>query len=201
MEYLIGEDSAERPKVDGAILQAPVSDREAIEGAMPREELEEVNGTAIRMCEEGKEKDPMPSRMVRGMFGRIAITAGRWVDIASPAPERKGRDDYFSSDLSDERLRVSFGKVPAHSPLLMLYSGSEENVPEGVDKEAMVKRWMRFVGEGGGVADEVNGGVVPGATHNLNGNPGNVVQDLVRRVTAFVDRVETRGFKSEKSTL
>ncbi|GAB7359508.1 hypothetical protein MBLNU230_g6153t1 [Neophaeotheca triangularis] len=201
MEYLVGEGAGERPPVDGAILQAPVSDREAIEGHLPKGELDEFNGMALRMCEEGRETDAMPARMVKGTFGRIAITAKRWIDIASPAPERKGADDYFSSDLSDDRLRKTFGKVPGRSPLLILYSGSEENVPAGVDKEAMVKRWMMHVREGGGVADETDGGVVPGATHNLNGNPEGVVQDLVSRVAAFIHRVGTESFQQEKATL
>ena len=41
----------------------------------------------------------------------------------------------------------------------------------------------------GGNVDEKHGGVVPNATHNYNGCPEDVVQDLITRVTSFLDAV------------
>jgi hypothetical protein len=84
--------------------------------------------------------------------------------------------------------------LPAMTPVLILFSGSEENVPSSLDKEALVKKWTGVAKEAGANIDDTNGGVVPGASHNLNGNPDSVVQDLVRRVLGFVGRLEKNDF-------
>jgi hypothetical protein len=75
-----------------------------------------------------------------------------------------------------------------------LFSGEEENVSKELDKEALVKKWTGVANAAGASIDEQNGGVVPGASHNLNGNPDSVVQDLVGRVLAFVGRLDKGEF-------
>jgi len=197
MEYVVGAKAELRAAVDGVILQAPVSDRQAIESHLPKAVLEEANQLALKMCRERHEKDAMPHRLMAPVFGgagNIAITARRWVDIASPGPNHDGADDYFSSDLSDERFMKSFGRLPPRSPLLILYGGCDESVPASVDKEALVSRWTRMVQESGGNVDTINGGIIPQASHNLNGQPQAVVQDLVRRVLGFVARLDNGDF-------
>ncbi|KAK0258478.1 hypothetical protein LTS16_001405 [Friedmanniomyces endolithicus] len=191
MEYLVGAGSSQRPAVEGVVLQAPVSDREALGAAMAGAALREANEIAVGMCEDGREGDGLPNRLTRGVFGRIGITARRWVDIAMEG----GADDYFSSDLTDEELRGTFGRVGAGgTPVLVLFSGCEENVAEGLDKEGLVGRWMGVVEGGGGRVDRVDGGVVPGATHNLNGCSEAVVDDLVQRVVRFIGRLDGGDF-------
>jgi hypothetical protein len=111
------------------------------------------------------------------------------VDIASPAPNHDGEDDYFSSDLPDERLKGTFGKLPPNAPLLILYSGNDDGVPKDVDKRRLVQKWMHITEANGGSVDGVNGGVVEGASHNLNGQTTEV-DDLVKRVGGFVERLE-----------
>jgi pimeloyl-ACP methyl ester carboxylesterase len=188
MEYTVGKGADQRPAVDGVILQAPVSDREALEKELPEALKHEADQLALKMCRERHERDVMPIRLTEGAFGKIAITARRWVDVSSPGPNHNGADDYFSSDLSDERLSGTFGKLPSSTPLLILYSGSEENMPDSVDKEKLVQKWIGIVKAGGGTVDE-DSAVVKGASHNLNGNPDEVTQDLVKRVVAFVGRI------------
>ena len=190
MEYTTGKGAESRPKVHGVILQAPVSDREAIANHLPTAFLHEVDQLALKWCREGKEKDCLPNRLTKPVFGRIGITARRWVDVSSPAPSHDGADDFFSSDLPDTRLRSTFGALPASSPLLLLFSGADESVPEGVDKRRLVQRWMHTVEQNGGAVDGVHGGVVDGASHTLNGQGGEIVGDLVRRVLGFVGRLE-----------
>ena len=63
-----------------------------------------------------------------------------------------------------------------------------------LNKEALVKKWTGVAKAAGASIDEQNGGVVPGASHNLNGNPDSVVQDLVGRVLAFVGRLDKGEF-------
>jgi alpha-beta hydrolase superfamily lysophospholipase len=191
MEYLVGKNADKRPAVDGVILQAPVSDREALHNDLPEAHMNDANQLALKMCREGKDKDALPNRLTTHLFGRTAISARRWVDIASPAPNHDGADDYFSSDLPEERLQRTFGKLPARSPLLILYSGADESVPQSVDKRRLVQKWMHITESGGGKIDGVNGGVVESASHNLNGQPEAIVQDLVRRVSGFIARIES----------
>ena len=190
MEYIVGRNAEKRPPVDGVILQAPVSDREALSMHLPDAFMQEANQLALKMCREGKDKDALPNRLTKPSFGRIAITARRWVDIASPGPYHDGADDYFSSDLPDERLIATFGKLPASTPLLVLFSGNEENVPSSMDKRRLVQKWLHVTETYGGSVDGINGGVVEGASHNLNGQSDEIILDLVRRVHGFVTRIE-----------
>jgi hypothetical protein len=148
----------------------------------------------LKLCREKKDKDIMPNRLTSPLFGRVAVAARRWVDMASPGPDHRGAEDFFSSDFEADRLKESFGKLPAKTPVLILFSGSEENVPSSLDKEALVKKWTGVAKEAGANIDDTNGGVVPGASHNLNGDPDSVVQDLVRRVLGFVGRLEKNEF-------
>lgn len=190
MAYTTGSGAELRPGVDGVVLQAPVSDREAIAHHLPQAFLHEADQLALKMCREGKDKDCMPNRLTRPVFGRIGITARRWVDVSSPGPHHDGADDFFSSDLPDERLQRTFGRIPASAPLLVLFSGADESVPEEVDKRRLVQRWLHVTEQHGGVVDGVYGGVVEGASHNLNGQSEEIVGDLVRRVAGFLSRLE-----------
>ncbi|KAF2166496.1 hypothetical protein M409DRAFT_23133 [Zasmidium cellare ATCC 36951] len=199
MEYTVGTGADKRPSVDGVILQAPVSDREALENELPQAFKHEVDQLALKMCQEGQDKDAMPNRLTGPVFGRVAISARRWVDVSSPGPDHSGADDYFSSDLPVERLKGTFGKLPPSSPLLVLYSGSDASVPQ-VNATALLEQWTSLVKESGGNIDDKNGGIVVGASHNLNNNPGSVVQDLVTRVVKFIDRIDG-GFGGNSSRI
>lgn len=188
VEYVIGKGSAKRIEVDGVVLQAPVSDREALANELPETFKHEADQLALSMCREGRERDCMPYSKTKGVFGRIGITARRWVDVSSPGPDHAGADDYFSSDLSDERLKATFGKFTEKTPLLVLQGGEDTSIPESVDKEKLVQRWAKIVKDAGGIVDE-SSGVVAGASHNYNGNKEEVVQDMVKRVVTFVGRI------------
>lgn len=195
VEYVAGAGAAGRPPVHGVVLQAPVSDREALGMLLPAPHLREANQLALAMCREGRGAEALPPRLVRPAFGPVAVTARRWVDLASPPPLHAGADDFFSSDLPDERLAATFGRLPARVPLLVLVGGADESVPTAIDKEALVRRWVGAVKRGGGQVDEVYGGVVPGASHNLNGCPEEVVQDVIRRVLGFIQRIDTEDLE------
>ncbi|SMR55361.1 unnamed protein product [Zymoseptoria tritici ST99CH_3D1] len=190
MEYLVGKGADKRPAVDGIILQAPVSDREALDNELPAAFKQEADQLALKMCREKQSRDSMPNRLTKPVFGRIAITAQRWLDVSSPAPDHNGADDYFSSDLPTARLNTTFGNLPPTSPLLVLLSGSDESMPSSVDKQKLFETWSSVVKEAGSSVDEVNGGVIPGASHNCNSSAEDVVQDLVRRVVGYIGRID-----------
>lgn len=182
MHYLTSSGYEERPKIDGAILQAPVSDREALVISLPPGAYERGCLAAAALVAAGKGEEILPSSETSGFFPS-PVCARRWLSLASP--HHDGEDDYFSSDLSDSQLEKTFGSLKGKSKLSILYSGSDEYVPDFVDKEALVSKWVGIVEKGGGEVDE-RSGVVLGATHNLEGDSQDVVGDLVGRVNAIL---------------
>lgn len=188
MAYLLGGEPGSEA-IDGAVLQAGVSDREGwAEIVKGDEELERVLGETVaeagRMVDAGEGEVVMAKRgnRVLDMFGAACSAYRVWSLLA-----RGGDDDFFSTDLEDEKLRATFGKIPKRTRVMFLWGSEDPYVPREVDKAGTLARWARFVREGGAVVDEVNGGVVVGASHNLNDDGEEVVGDLVGRVVRFVE--------------
>lgn len=171
-----------RESVDGVILQASVSDREAMVQEMPREAYEKANRTAQEFVRDGRDEDVLPKAVTEGMFGKCPVSARRWLSLASP--DGKGEDDLFSSDTPADRFKEWFGKVD--KPLLVLYGEKDEYVPQYVDRKALVKSWIEVVREHGGNVHEKSEELLGGASHNLIGNPEEVVMELCTRVTGFL---------------
>jgi len=192
MEVLVGpRNSGEKEevgekgvKLDGVILQAGVSDREALILELEKEDYDATNILAKRWVEEGRQDDVLPKTKATGLFG-ASMTAYRWLSLASP--EKNGDDDYFSTDLPDEVLKRTFGRIGEKTRMAFLWGERDQFVPEWVDKEGVLERWMEIVEDGGGKVDRGVSGVVKGASHNLNGDSEEVVQELVRRVVRFLD--------------
>jgi pimeloyl-ACP methyl ester carboxylesterase len=195
MEYLVGEGKESRYSIDGAILQAGVSDREAWQDMVKADEvmkkqLEELNSKAYALIKEGKGEEIMPleDNPVAKEFG-APISAYRLDSLL----RLRGDDDYFSSDLDDADLALTLGKIPKESPMMFLWGSEDPYVPAHVDREGILKRWTDVVRQGNGVVDDAHGGVIKGAHHNLNDDPKEVVQDLVDRVLGFLKGIE-KGF-------
>ena len=186
LHYISSEGS--RPNVDGGILQAPVSDREGIEMFYLPDEVKRWNEMAQRWVREGRGDEVLPNDASLPLMG-ARTTANRWLSISSPGPEHKGEDDMFSSDLSDERFRKTFGVVGTKGVALMiLYSENDGFVPSTVDKEALVKRMEKAFTEAGGELGK-GSGILPGASHTVK-EEGKVRQDLLNRVVEFIEDVE-----------
>jgi pimeloyl-ACP methyl ester carboxylesterase len=181
LHYFASEDKrGDRAAVDGTILQASVSDREAIAMDMDPSDLANVNTTAEQWCKENKGEHILPLYLTSSNFGRNPVTARRWVSLAC----KGGEDDYFSSDLTDAQLKTTFSKVD--KPLLILYGSEDEYVPGYVDRKALVNRWIPFVK---GKVDEQSRELLKGASHNLNGDEKEVVDELVKRVGNFLSSI------------
>ena len=122
-----------KDRVDGVILQAPVSDREALL-CETKEEIEmklEMLKLAESMITEGKGLEILP----RKAFWNIPITAQRFQSLC----ERGGPDDMFSSDFSDEQLEDLLGHMRA-IPCLAIFSMKDQYVPESIDMEKLTTR-------------------------------------------------------------
>jgi pimeloyl-ACP methyl ester carboxylesterase len=195
MEYLVGEGKAEREGVDGAILQAGVSDREAWDDMASSDEdmrksLEELVAKAKEWIDEGRGMEVLPrmDNPVSEMLGAPCTAYRTWSLLA-----KGGDDDYFSADLGDEALDRTFGVVGKGCSMMFLWGGEDPYVPKKVNKEGLLRRWTEAVRRGGGMVDDVCGGVVEGAHHNLNDDGEEVVKDLVGRVVRFLKGVGGEG--------
>ncbi|KAF2740162.1 DUF1749-domain-containing protein [Polyplosphaeria fusca] len=197
MEYLVGDDETDfqRPHIDGAILQGGLSDREAFsdlmakEGPDTKENYDMIIALAKEMVDEGRGLEMMArtDNPVADLFG-APMTAYRTHSLLSVG----GDDDYFSSDLPDSRLAATFGNIPRDTPIMFLLGAADPYIPDTVDRVALVRRWTDAVRAGGGFVDDLNGGVPPEMTHNLNDEGAeNAIQDLVQRVVGFLHRVDS----------
>ncbi|KAK8126964.1 siderophore biosynthesis lipase/esterase [Apiospora kogelbergensis] len=114
--------------LDGAIMQAPVSDREAIQSVLEdglgdhtAGECREAYDTLVKLATEalaspGSETQfavlPIALTSRLGLGNQTPVGARRFLSLASPnSPQQPGPDDLFSSDLSDEQLAATFGAV------------------------------------------------------------------------------------------
>ena len=191
MYYLISptKGGEERPKIDGGIMQASVSDREALLLLLGVEAYEKSVEVAQEYVKAGRGEDTLSMDSTSG-FLHTPVCARRLLSLASPPPDHDGEDDFYSSDLPDERLRRTFGKIGSTgTPVSILFSGRDQFVPDSVDKVALVERWEKMIREGGGTVDK-GSGIVKGANHDLEDVPEEVTQDLVERVRGFAERVE-----------
>lgn len=190
MHYLLSQPKL--PEIDGAIFQGSTSDREALTMTIPHSEYDAACQLAQKYIDEGRGEDILPFSVTKSSFMSAPVSARRFLSLASPGPLHEGEDDYFSSDLADERLEKTFGRLGSMGVRIgFLFSGRDQYVPDSVDKVRMVERWCEYVRKGGGVVDE-GSGVVDGATHTLlEGGKG--LEDLVGRVVGFLDRLESAG--------
>jgi pimeloyl-ACP methyl ester carboxylesterase len=211
LHYLY-DGSAERPGVEGAILQAPVSDREGLsmvlnapgESEEYQHHLRDVYRECIRQARQ-LQNDPagpsLPRSLTRKLgFMHAYLSPSRLLSLASPdSPDQPSVDDLFSSDLSDRLLYNTFGMVGkkgrlknlvdvSRPSLLVLISGSDEHMPGTIDKEALLARWKSAL-EHGGTDLAPSSGVVEGATHNGE-SMGEAPTDLVDHFLEYLELVE-----------
>ncbi|KAK0736958.1 hypothetical protein B0T21DRAFT_383043 [Apiosordaria backusii] len=168
-------------KVNGIILQGPVSDREALIMSVDQHQLEKSITVATEMVQNDKKDhvidlDDMPD----GWKGS-PVTAYRWLSLAT----KGGDDDFFSSDLEDDALQTIWGGLD--TPVLILPSERDEWVPfSPPEVEAMIKRWAGFCKPG--IASEFSG-LIPGANHRVDNTEVNPQGErwLVERVGRFLE--------------
>jgi hypothetical protein len=196
-EIDLGLQYMHRPELDGAIMQAPVSDREAVLAILKSAKDPQARVAYDQLVSSARKEPwtvdqfesilPMNMTAKLGLPGDAPLSARRFLSLASPdSPEKPSQDDLFSSDLSDQRHQETFGQIAnrgiLQSSLLVLYSGSDEYCPPWVDKENLMQRWQRAT-EAGGAKWDANSGVVPGASHNVK-NEGQ--KDLIDRVSRYL---------------
>ncbi|KAL2271593.1 hypothetical protein VTJ83DRAFT_964 [Remersonia thermophila] len=168
-------------RVDGYVLQGPVSDREAIAMGEDAGEVAAAVREAEEMRRQGRGDEVMPAKALPKGWRGSPVTAYRWWSLAAVG----GDDDYFSSDLPDARLAEIWGGLDV--PVLVVPSAKEEWVPASLDVPAMVKRWKSFARPG--IVSELSG-MIPGANHRVDNDEGQ--EWLADRVARFLHEVEGR---------
>ncbi|KAJ0976096.1 hypothetical protein J5N97_018061 [Dioscorea zingiberensis] len=157
--------------VRGVILQAPVSDRE-YKATLP--ETASMIDLAATMIKEGRAMELMP----REANPDAPITAYRYHSLCA----YMGDDDMFSSDLSEDQLRLRLGHL-SNTPCQIIFSMADEYVPDYVDKKALVERLSRAMG--GAEKVEIEWG-----NHALS----NRVEEAVQAIVDFVKREGPKGW-------
>lgn len=199
LHYLYYKSEHRRPSVAGAILQAPVSDREFLTMVRGRDEkVQHAYEECLRIAEKSQIDGISPTLPIELTtqlgWPRGLVTCHRFLSLTSPSsPSQPQLDDLFSSDLSDEVLRNTFGAVGrsgllvakglSKPALLVLLSEQDECTPDALDKERLINRWKSALEEGG-VSMAVSSGVVQGASHNVKQEQGQF--DLLRRVARYL---------------
>lgn len=200
-----------RPAVDGAMMQAPVSDREAVmfimrdgflgrSPAQMKESYEKLVGLAREAVAKGGYDSMLPIELTShfGYPPNTPVSCRRFLSLVSPdSPGKPGEDDMFSSDLGEEQLRRTFGMIKERAllggRLCVLMSGADQSVPEWVDKEEQLRKWQRVAdGEGGEgtVWDKEYSGIIPGASHALsNDDQAEPRRWLCRRMLEYLGTI------------
>lgn len=201
-----------RPAVDGAVLQAPVSDREAIHyvlktgiGGRTPEQCRSVYQELLSIAKAATPEDydcdillPLHLTSQLGYPPSHPVSRRRFLSLVSrESPQSPSEDDLFSSDLSDEQLIKTFGMIHERGllayKLLVLPSGADQSVPEWVDKQAILARWREATDRGGQVQlwDGENSGPVPNASHALsNDDQEEPRKFLVEKVLQYLSGLE-----------
>jgi hypothetical protein len=112
MAYVSLPGYEDRAPIDGIILQAAVSDREAMSLFMDPTDLQQANKAARQLILEGKPDSIVPVEYTKDFCG-AKCTASRWLSL-SQRPEDGGEEDFFSSDLTPEDYRKVFGSASKH---------------------------------------------------------------------------------------
>lgn len=163
--------------LNACILQAPVSDREAIINDSNVTEINELLKLSKEYIEKGMGEEMLPLRSQKYTFGS-PVNANRFSALLSVG----GADDYFSSDLSDEENIKLFGKIEV--PVLFLLGERDEFVPESVEKEALLSSWKKACTP---CFWSVHSKIIPGATHKLDsGSAENSVEILLSSILDFI---------------
>ncbi|KAK4231523.1 hypothetical protein QBC38DRAFT_465964 [Podospora fimiseda] len=174
LEYLLSYGD-----VEGVILQGPVSDREAIYMSCEEDEIKRSWEEAKKMIKDGKKDEIMQKENLPAVWRGSPMSAGRWWALSGVG----GEDDYFSSDLTDERLTEIWGGIKEGVKILILPSEKDEWVAVFINAEELIKKWKGFCKPGVEVSEL--SGLIPGANHRVD-NTKEGEWWLIERVIKFL---------------
>lgn len=194
MRYLtapnpLNDKKAVRPVIQGAILQAAVSDRDGVlhaveEGPEVKKAFEKAMEIANATAEKDRKDTIIPMNFTRPLFGPAPISVNRFLSLVSPdSPANPSTEDFFSYDLSDSTLLKTFGTIGRNRMLnrstgdgprdtqsvLILLSDSDEHVRKHVSQKKLLARWKEAMREDLGATVHGDSAVILNATHDVGG--------------------------------
>ncbi|RMZ77192.1 hypothetical protein DV738_g4542, partial [Chaetothyriales sp. CBS 135597] len=149
-----------RPRIQGAIIQAPVSDRDSMLHAIAtrpscREAADECNRIAATTPPDAHASTLLPYHLTRHFLSSVPVLISRWLSLMSPtSPEHPGPDDKFSFDLGPDALAHTFGQLglPLEPPAgaaglaeINRASGIVGSAKHNLAGESFAERWARHV--------------------------------------------------------
>lgn len=205
----------ERPALDGAIMQAPVSDRDAMRyicedgiGDIPAAEVKAAFDKLTALAREAASREdqtydvilPMALTAKLGYPYYIPVSARRFLSLSSPdSPQSPSEDDVFSYDLGDEVLARTFGGIQPRGllthKLMLLHSGADQSIPAWVDRVKLTERWRNATDHNGKfqIWDQERSGMIPNASHALsNDDQAEPRKFLAERVLGFLQELESK---------
>lgn len=172
--------------VHGIVLQAPVSDREALLAEQRSEDeltqLERFKQVASQMISEGKGSEVLPRNACQLFGPPDVITAYRFDSLT----RRMADDDMFSSDLTESELREKLGHV--NVPCLLAISADDEYVPPFVDSTALCHRMANAMAAF--PANLTRSVILPNGGHGVRSPEGQA--QFINAVTDFVSDLDQK---------
>lgn len=161
------ECSAKYPRLVGVILQAPVSDREYLDTlpetrnrvALCKEMVKEGRGNEVAF--RAWEVDGAP------------VSANRWLSLT----QRRGEDDMFSYDFSDDELCEVLAGLRGVPTLVMMSGADEYQVP--LEPEVMGLRIAKAIGDTGKHL------VIDGGNHDLSNKAEKACKEIMNFITCL----------------
>eukprot|EP00928_Gymnodinium_smaydae_P043964 TRINITY_DN29366_c0_g1_i1.p1 TRINITY_DN29366_c0_g1~~TRINITY_DN29366_c0_g1_i1.p1 ORF type:complete len:382 (+),score=50.72 TRINITY_DN29366_c0_g1_i1:91-1146(+) len=192
-----------RKLVRAAVLQAPVSDREAASLEDDADGRDALLKEAQTLVGAGR-GETLLSKM---HYGFVPITAERYASLVG----RGGPDDLFSSDFTDAELRNRLGHLStagqreargelATEPvvdhpglkILFVHGLGEEYVPPHVDAKALSKRFIDAAG-----LPDARALLVEDGNHNLS-KPAGAASKFIAAVGSLLDEAMDRVLKLDE---
>ena len=195
MRYLtapnpVSERKPKRPIVQGAILQAPVSDRDgvlqAIEDGPEAKKAYDKAMKIVQATPEQHHRDViLPLNLTKPLFGLVPVSIARFLSLASPeSPERPSIEDFFSNDLGEAMFKKSFGSIGKNKmlhrstgdgqrdtqSLLVLMSDSDQFIRAKVSQKELLSRWKGVMREDTGAVIHGDSAVILNALHDVGGD-------------------------------
>lgn len=193
MRYLtapnpLNERQGKRPIVQGAILQAPVSDRDSVMHTVNENpEAKKAYEAAMEIIQGTPKKEHrdvlLPMNLTRSFFGSAPLSIARFLSLLSPSsPENPSVEDFFSSDLSDATLQSTFGKIgrngllsrsnqpDAAQSVLVLMSDSDEHAHPRTSQRDLLDRWRGLMREETAATVHGDSAVILNAVHDVGGD-------------------------------
>jgi pimeloyl-ACP methyl ester carboxylesterase len=201
-----------RPIVQGAILQAPLSDRDALMVFKVNKDperkalFERCMHLIATIPKDEHNTYLLPLAWTMPLFGRAPLCVSRFLDLASPSsPENPRQEDFFSHDLHESRLNETFGQVGARQVLgqakaaqpsvLILISESDEVASQPVTAQDLLRRWEKALASDSAHSIDLHGEsmCIKDATHDISGeSPAQQMAKLVSfrgAVLQYIDDV------------